>query len=298
MNILLDMASSIPSASTKGFQNASSYDKHRPSYPPEVVTRFLEHLQVSGVKRACVVDLAAGTGKFTEMLVGRDENFEILAVEPHDGMRKELEKKQLIGVKVIEGEASSMAEVESQSVDAVIVAQAFHWFANKNALEEIYRVLSPGGAFGMIWNIEDYNAPLSWKPTTEWEGKLKSITWSFGNEDVRFRHEQWRKVFEKQLESTPFSIQAADPLFSLPLGEDSVEFTEWLSPEAIWDRYHTLSQFAVLEGKELEDTRKKVLEATRAADVKKNEHGWLELHGRTHFAFTTAIPGAPLKSGG
>ena len=85
MNILLDMASSIPSASTKGFQNASSYDKHRPSYPPEVVTRFLEHLQVSGVKRACVVDLAAGTGKFTEMLVGRDENFEILAVEPHDG---------------------------------------------------------------------------------------------------------------------------------------------------------------------------------------------------------------------
>ena len=51
----------------------------------------------------------------------------------------------------------------------------------------------------------------------------------------------------------------------------------------------------LLHGK---DTRKKVLEATRAADVKKNEHGWLELHGRTHFAFTTAIPGAPLKSGG
>ena len=79
------MLSSIPSASAKGFQNASSYDKHRPSYPPEVVTRFLKHLQVSGVREARIVDLAAGTGKFTEVLAGREEDFEILAVEPHVG---------------------------------------------------------------------------------------------------------------------------------------------------------------------------------------------------------------------
>lgn len=80
------MASSIPSASTKGFQNASSYDKHRPSYPLDAVTRFLKHLHVYGVKKARVLDLAAGTGKFTELLVGRDEDFDILAVEPHSGM--------------------------------------------------------------------------------------------------------------------------------------------------------------------------------------------------------------------
>ena len=79
------MAYSIPSASTNGFQNASSYDKHRPSYPPEAVLRFLKHLKVHGVKRARLVDVAAGTGKFTELLVGRDEDFEILAVEPHNG---------------------------------------------------------------------------------------------------------------------------------------------------------------------------------------------------------------------
>jgi len=139
---------------------------------------------------------------------------------------------------------------------------------------------------------------LSWKPTNEWEGKLKDITWSFGNEDVRFRHEQWRKVFERQLESTPFSIQAADPLFSLPLGEESLEFTHWLRPDAIWARYHTLSQFAVLEGEELANTKTKVLEAMKAADVAKNENGELALHGRTYYTWSTAIPGAPLKSGG
>ena len=80
---------------------------------------------------------------------------------------------------------------------------------------------------------------MSWKPATKWEGQLKDITWSFGNEDVRFRHEQWREVFEMQLGSTPFSILAAEPLFSLPLGEESVEFTQWLNPKAIWDRYHS-----------------------------------------------------------
>ena len=96
-------------------------------------------------------------------------------------------------------------------------------FANMEALEEIYRVLIPGGVFGMIWNIEDLlaqdNAVKSWEPTTKWEAKLKGITWASGDDHPRFRHEKWRQVFEKQLlESTPLTIQAADPLFSLPLG--------------------------------------------------------------------------------
>jgi len=140
-------------------------------------------------------------------------------------------------------------------------------FANEVALKEIYRVLTPGGVLGMIWNIEDCllyqplqtfacsscsdNAPKSWTPTTEWESKIKSITWSLDDDHPRFRHEQWQQVFENQLQSTPFSIQSADPLFSLPLGKDSVEFTYWLSPEAVWERYHSLSQIAVLEGEEL-----------------------------------------------
>lgn len=46
------------------------------------------------------------------------------------------------------------------------------------------------------------------------------------------------------------------------------------------------------------DAKRKVLEATGAADVGKNENGELELHGRTYFAWSTAVPGAPLKSGG
>ena len=117
------MASSIPSASVKGFQDGFKYDQHRPSYPLEALDSLLKHLQVADFNGARIVDLAAGTGKFTGLLVNRQEDFEIIAVEPHDGMRVELEKKGLSGVKVLKGEAGSMKGVESQSVDAVIAAQ-------------------------------------------------------------------------------------------------------------------------------------------------------------------------------
>lgn len=117
------MASSIPSASVKGFQDGSRYDQHRPSYPLEAVDSLLKHLQVAGLKGARIIDLAAGTGKFTELLANRHEQFEIIAMEPHDGMRVELEKKSLGGVRALKGEASSMKGVETQSVDAVIAAQ-------------------------------------------------------------------------------------------------------------------------------------------------------------------------------
>jgi len=36
------------------------------------------------------------------------------------------------------------------SLDAVVCAQSFHWFATREAVEEIHRVLKPGGFLGLI----------------------------------------------------------------------------------------------------------------------------------------------------
>lgn len=81
---------------------------------------------------------------------------------------------------------------------------------------------------------------------------MKATMWSHNDDQPRFRHEKWRQVFERQVSSSPFTIQTAYPLFSLPLGETSVDIVDWLSPEAIWDRFRSLSQIAVLKGEELE----------------------------------------------
>lgn len=137
-----------------GFSDAASYDTHRPSYPDAAVDRFLNHLELAHLTGASVVDLAAGTGKLTESLASRPEGFSVLAVEPHAGMRGELERKNLPRVETRDGFAEKIPAVDEWA-DAVVVGQAFHWFATREALEDIARVLKPQGTLGLIWNVEE-----------------------------------------------------------------------------------------------------------------------------------------------
>ena len=111
-----------PEAQT-GFAAADAYDAHRPTFTPDAVETLLKKLEVAGVDRARVADLAAGTGKFTEILSARPENFEIVAIEPHDAMRKQLSRKQLRGVSVVKGAAEDLSELEDGSFAALVAAQ-------------------------------------------------------------------------------------------------------------------------------------------------------------------------------
>ncbi|KAF2810239.1 S-adenosyl-L-methionine-dependent methyltransferase [Mytilinidion resinicola] len=273
-----------------GFAKGRLYDQYRPSYPAKAVTKLLAAAGVGGVRDARIVDLASGTGKFTELLAAREEGFEILAVEPHAGMRSELERKNLRRVDSRDGSATAIPAADG-TIDAVFAAQAFHWFANQESLREIHRVLKPGGVLGMIWNIEDYNQTKSAAMTTTWESKLHDLTWTFDDNEPRFRHEKWKQVFDNQVKSTPLTIlTSANPLFSLPLGEDEVKFTTWLSKESLWSRYSTLSHIAVLEGEELEKTKRTFTEIVNGEDVEANEKGEIPIHGVTYMAWTSKIP--------
>ncbi len=116
------MLTPLADVAIRGFSAASSYDLHRPSYPPEAVSQILAHLGIAGRHGARILDLAAGTGKFTQLLAEREEGFDIVAVEPHEGMRGELERKGLKNVEILEGDAFRVP-LEEGSVDAVIIAQ-------------------------------------------------------------------------------------------------------------------------------------------------------------------------------
>lgn len=192
-------------------------------------------------------------------------------------------------------------------------------FATEEALEEIRRVLKPEAVFGMIWNIEDCepvlnhathpaaapslpcshnitdNKPKSWKATTSWEEKLNQWIYSISRDGLpRFRDCAWQGVFERQLKSNPFQIlkdSLSDklPRFSLPLGEETLKWTVWLSEEALWARINTLSQVAVLEGEEKEAGIKTFKAALASDDVERNEKGEIALHGVTYMAWTDRI---------
>jgi SAM-dependent methyltransferase len=125
---------------------ADAYRRARPTYPVAAVQWVLE--AAPGPR---VVDLAAGTGKLTQVLVA--EGADVVAVEPLDRMRAALEQT-VPGVRSLAGTAEQIP-LPAASADAVLVAQAFHWFDGPRALEEIARVLVPGGVVGLLWNLRD-----------------------------------------------------------------------------------------------------------------------------------------------
>lgn len=79
------------------------------------------------------------------------------------------------------------------------------------------------------------------------------------------------------------------PWFSVPIGEDSVPFTVWLTEEALWKRLSTLSQVAVLDGDELSRFRARLAEMLREESVERNDKGEVALHGKTFFAWTSRL---------
>jgi len=287
-------SSTLDNRAATGFKNGANYDTHRPTYPPEAVEKLLTHLGIANQESARVIDLACGTGKFTELLAARAEKFEILAIEPNEGMSQELVKKNLgPRVKVLDGHAVSML-VEEGWGDCLIAAQAFHWFATEDALREIHRVLRPGAKFGMIWNLEAYNSPRQWPSTTKWEQELKDIIFTLEDGHPRFRDMKWKEVFDKQQESSP--LQALKdtfthhfPTFSLPLGEETVRWTVYMSDEAIWRRYTTLSQIANLDEERREEIRKQVFTVLKEGDTERNEKGEIALHGVTYLCWTSRV---------
>jgi ubiquinone/menaquinone biosynthesis C-methylase UbiE len=116
------MPSNLAGEALTGFAKGALYEQHRPSYSNEAVDNLLNALGVKDVANAAVLDLAAGTGKFTDLLAQRAENYTVVAVEPHGEMREQLEKKSWANVKVKSGLATSIP-LSDESVDAVIAAQ-------------------------------------------------------------------------------------------------------------------------------------------------------------------------------
>jgi SAM-dependent methyltransferase len=129
---------------------AVEYERARPTYPAAA----LAVLPLG--EDAEVLDLGAGTGKLTRVLVERYRR--VIAVEPLDGMRAILEQV-VPAVESLAGSAESIPLADS-SVDGVFAGQAFHWFANDEAVAEIARVLRPGGVLCAIWNEPVDPSPL------------------------------------------------------------------------------------------------------------------------------------------
>ncbi len=123
-------------------ERAEDYERGRPGWPADAIAGLLERW---GARH--VVDLAAGTGKLTRVL---GAHADVIAIEPVDGMRAVL-AREVPAARVLAGTAEAIP-LDDESVDAVFVAEAFHWFDLDRAPAEIARVLRPGGHLAVLFN--------------------------------------------------------------------------------------------------------------------------------------------------
>ncbi len=166
----------------RGFDRAAAtYERARPDYPVAAV-RHLGRVLHLGPGRT-VVDLGSGTGKFTRSIAPLGAAR--IAVEPTPGMRRVF-VRSVPEVPVLDGTAEAIP-LPDGFADAVVCAQAFHWFRPRQALREISRVVRPGGGLGLVWNTRD--------EVPSWSRKISRIVARYRWMSPKFRLRRWRPAF-------------------------------------------------------------------------------------------------------
>lgn len=223
----------VHEAAAVGFdRGAGDYQRGRPGFAPEVFALLGGELGIGPGRRVC--DLAAGTGKFTQGLV--ELGADVVAVEPVAGMRAEF-SAALPHVELLDGTAEALP-LDAGSVDAVVGAQAFHWFDMPVALAEIHRVLRPGGGLAMVWNRRDETVP--------WVAEMSQIL-------------RWHEQPYSMYEHTDWAQIVADAGGYTALQHTTMPFFQTMTRDLLGARVRSMSYIAAMADGERDETVDAVL---------------------------------------
>ena len=259
---MTDTSDPVQPYARRGFGLAAgAYGRARPTYPKVAINWLADALGL--VPGRTVLDVGAGTGKFTEALIPTGAT--VIAVEPVAEMRRTLHAA-LPDVAVIDASAEGLPLWDS-SVDAIVAAQAFHWFDTGRALAEFHRVLRPGGRLGLVWNIRDTGV--------DWVRELEAIIDDYAS--AAPYHEDWRARLDE------------NPQFGTVV---SAEFaiSQQLDRAGLRDRIASMSFIASLDDDDREAALGRV-EALVASHPQTAGRTIIELPYRTRAHWTARVDG-------
>lgn len=168
-----------------------------------------------------VVDIGAGTGKFTGLLAPFAR---VIAVEPVAAMHAILHRR-FPDISIVEGCAEAVPLPDGYA-DVITTAQAFHCFDSEATLQDIHRVLRPFGRLGLVWNVRGESFP--------WVHELMELIRPYKRLTPEYSSGAWKGVFERQ------------PFFTF-LGHEQVKHTQPCTIPYIVDHIASISYVAALE---------------------------------------------------
>jgi SAM-dependent methyltransferase len=241
----------IEPAAQVGFQRAAArYERGRPEAPLAAIEALTLSLGISSA--STVAELGAGTGKLSRLLAPRAGRY--VAVEPVPAMREQF-RRALSGVPLIAA-VSEMLPFRTSSIDAVVAAQAFHWFDIPRAMGEMHRALRPGGAVGLLWNVRD--------ESVDWVHRATEVMDRYETRGPRFRNYAWLASWNRT------------PGFA-PLDKQTFPFVQRVDRDAALDRFTSVSFIASLD-------------TVRFAEAEASLKDLLDTHPQTAGRATIEIP--------
>lgn len=184
-----DREMSVDPRAAAGFAGvADVYARGRPGYPAEAIDWIVAELELND--ESSVLDLAAGTAQVSRLIRNRVRR--VIAVEPVQPMRARI-ADDFPDVTVLDGTAEAIP-LTDRAVDAVVVGEAFHWFATVPATAEIARVLRPNGGVALLWNTPSWTAE-----TTHWLEDFRQVVRSHKQAagDYPAGNGRWRDEFAR-----------------------------------------------------------------------------------------------------
>lgn len=197
-------------------EGAALYNKGRPDYEPEHVVRVLELAGVAAMVAGPdglfpaqpIVELAAGTGKFTRPLLARLRELcpagcrpNLICVEPTTFSAALADLVEAGDIQLVTASADSMPSIPAASASVVIAAQALHWFSTAASFAEISRIMAPAATFIAIWNGRDRDNRLqaggAGAPAPGWVVRHEAIVDAAYHEGTpRYQSREWERALQ------------------------------------------------------------------------------------------------------
>lgn len=172
----------------------ADYVKYRPAYPAEILDLFRAEMNLE--KDSIIADIGSGTGISAKLFL--ENGNKVFAVEPNAAMRVAAEEflKEFPDFKSVNGNSENTT-LETDSVDFIVAAQAFHWFDREKTRPEFKRILRENGFAVLMWNERQLDS-------NEFLRGYERLLIEFGTDYETVRHENITKETLRDFFETNF----------------------------------------------------------------------------------------------